>query len=167
MVVEPEWETWERLSYRQLRRKCVSARCNLTIFARPGYESWPEASDAWVADCRRNSAELEVPFHPRQQDSSTSSAKEPVDRLVADLTCEKHGPKFLELENGERQWTNSSVFRNYTETWVMLTLRSWNTCANNLAVITESSVQFLTFDVPHVKSLKPRIYPVLAPFRNL
>ena len=84
VVVEPEWETWERLSYRQLRRKCVSARCNLTIFARPGYESWPEASDAWVADCRRNSAELEVPFHPRQQDSSTSSAKEPVDRPVVD-----------------------------------------------------------------------------------
>ena len=35
VVVEPEWEQWERLSYRQLRRNCASARCNLTIFARP------------------------------------------------------------------------------------------------------------------------------------
>ena len=48
VVVEPEWENWERLSYRQLRRQSTPARCNLTIFARPRYNSWPETSEGAV-----------------------------------------------------------------------------------------------------------------------
>ena len=34
ICLEPEWEKWERLSHRQLRRNTTPARCSLTIFAR-------------------------------------------------------------------------------------------------------------------------------------
>ena len=43
--LEPEWEKWERLSHRQLRRNTTPARCSVTIFARPRYEPLPAARD--------------------------------------------------------------------------------------------------------------------------
>ena len=45
ICLEPEWEKWERLSNRQLRRNTTPARCSLTIFARIKYKSWSDDQD--------------------------------------------------------------------------------------------------------------------------
>ena len=45
ICLEPEWEKWERLSHRQLRRDTTPARCSLTIFARLKYKSWSDDQD--------------------------------------------------------------------------------------------------------------------------
>ena len=136
VVVEPDWENWERLSYRQLRRQSTPARCNLTIFARPKYNSWQENSEGAV-DVQPNassepkaiptkragdgSSSLSEAMHQLKRSRSSPSATEivpselapggscakdekPMDRVVVDLTCQKHGPKFLELEKDEQQW---------------------------------------------------------------
>lgn len=34
VVVEDQWEPWEKLTARQMRRPCSPSRCGLTIFAR-------------------------------------------------------------------------------------------------------------------------------------
>ena len=128
VVVEPEWENWERLSYRQLRRKSTAARCNITIFARPKYESWPDASD--VAARPPSQPEERQPSLKRASDSSSVAGAESeikrskvampdleegsqklkqvdekgLDRVIVDLTSQKHGPKFLELSSEEQQW---------------------------------------------------------------
>ena len=136
VVVEPEWENWERLSYRQLRRQSTPARCNLTIFARPRYNSWPETregadnehpdatSETKAIPTKRagdGNSSLSEAMHQLKRSRSSPSAVEivpseltpggacvkdekPVDRVVVDLTCQKHGPKFLELEKEEQQW---------------------------------------------------------------
>ena len=136
VVVEPEWENWERLSYRQLRRQSAPARCNLTIFARPRYNSWPETregadnehpdatSETKAIPTKRagdGNSSLSEAMHQLKRSRSSPSAVEivpseltpggacvkdekPVDRVVVDLTCQKHGPKFLELEKEEQQW---------------------------------------------------------------
>ena len=135
VVVEPEWENWERLSYRQLRRKSTAARCNITIFARPKYESWPEASDVAKNDAQNEQSAVKGASHKRAGEGSSvaedenrlkrsrgnplaseavlpiserletgTDAGEKLDRIVVDLTCQKHGPKFLELSPEEQQW---------------------------------------------------------------
>ena len=63
IVVDPEWEQWERLTFKGLRRKGVAARVSLTIFAKlkvPDAASSPSMSEdasSSSADAQRRSAE--------------------------------------------------------------------------------------------------------------
>lgn len=63
IVVDPEWEQWERLTFKGLRRKGVAARVSLTIFAKlkvPDAASSPSMSgdaSSSSADAQRRSAE--------------------------------------------------------------------------------------------------------------
>ena len=117
IVVEPEWEDWERLSYRQLRRKCTAARVSVTVFAKPKsipgqnnsqeYELGPEDSDKPSASKRKEVMEdteqdqKEGKIIETSTDAETSTDTIPED---IDLAGQKHGPKFLELKQEEQQW---------------------------------------------------------------
>ena len=51
--VENEWESWERLSYRKLRRNCAPARCNVTVFARPRHNPLQEVPNPAESGAKR------------------------------------------------------------------------------------------------------------------
>ena len=63
IVVDPEWEQWERLTFKGLRRKGVAARVSLTIFAKlkvpdaASSSSMSEDASSSSADAQRRSAE--------------------------------------------------------------------------------------------------------------
>ena len=119
IYMDPEWENWERLSNRALRRKCVASRVGMIIFARVKTQEnalpsadipnpsqtetsvshdAPEMSETPGAKrmCVRNSPESEAP--------GTSSQSPQEFREQVDLVSDKHGPNFLKLSPENRQW---------------------------------------------------------------
>ena len=111
---EENWEPWEKLSHRQLRRKTVSARCNLTIFARPRCEEAraPTAPQPQSQAETSRSAEPEAKrlrVNPQEEQdrpetSHTDQGAPEKERLLVDLVSQKHGPEFLNLSKEERSW---------------------------------------------------------------
>ena len=114
---EDKWEPWEKLSHRQLRRKTVSARCNLTIFARPKFEE-PSASTENQRAPSENQPqprpESEPNIEPEAKRLRVNPSEKSVpnsdqggpekERLMIDLVSQKHGPEFLKLLPEERSW---------------------------------------------------------------
>lgn len=123
LSVDNEWEPWERLSLRALRRACTPSRIGLTIFAAPKNH---HGSVPIEADSSRPSADVPIP-EPTQQDLTAPPWKKPRvgeekevtnpefqdnsvterplgDQQVIDLASQKHGPKFLELKPEEQSW---------------------------------------------------------------
>lgn len=124
IVVDPEWEQWERLSFRGLRRKGVPARVSLTIFASLKVPTDPSQS-SHSADPKRAGEDLsdlhsEKRTRVQSQVESTPTSTEPDPsslnpgehestehehpRTVVDLIGQKHGPKFLQLDKSTQMW---------------------------------------------------------------
>ena len=120
--VEDEWEPWERLSLRALRRACPPSRVGLTIFAAPKNSSVSSPNNIDLAEPSadipipdQTSANLSEPPMKKPRVSGTehesdrvdadSSDQEPTTRhQVIDLASQKHGPRFLELKAEEQSW---------------------------------------------------------------
>ena len=123
--VDQEWEPWERLSMRALRRACTPSRVGLTIFATPKTQrtSVPNSEDL-----AEPSADVPIPDQTRttlveppwkKQRMSETIPDSPTDaeierssehenplgeHQVIDLASQKHGPRFLELKTEEQSW---------------------------------------------------------------
>ena len=114
LYVDEQWEPWERLSYRALRRKCVASRIGLTIFATSRMMQVPdsEQSSEPSADVPipvRDSPLLETPdakrarfdvLNPEKSEDPTADSS----HQAVDLISQKHGPKMLELNKEEQAW---------------------------------------------------------------
>ena len=107
--VDDEWEPWERLTQKGLRRKGTPARVSMNIFAsvKPTIEE--ASTDAAIPRarpdgelptakriCVRESDEPEIP--------SDKSSDPPTMQEVIDMQDTQHGPLFLGLDKEERQW---------------------------------------------------------------
>ena len=124
VVVDDEWEPWEKLTFKGLRRKGTPARVSLTIFAKaktvvgqeiPVSEHVPVQSQS-SADVRAvRSAEFEgsepEPKRPRTHEPmdvaqrvSEPEKTESIDRHVIDLASQKHGPRFMMLKPETQAW---------------------------------------------------------------
>ncbi len=117
--VDAEWEPWERLSYNALRRKTHAARVGLTIFARVKLSTPNDAaSDAQSpVNPTHDRSEAEIGSEPPQKrlrpsvqddhpeassDHNGESTRET--REHVDLIAQKHGPKFLALDQDTQRW---------------------------------------------------------------
>ena len=114
LVADDEWESWERLTFKGLRRKGVPARVSLMIFASAKHlvgqdevsseSSRPVPSVSAAESARRSLGETSedpaakrvrtVPPVPTAEPES-SVPMNPVDRQVIDLASQRHGPKFV------------------------------------------------------------------------
>ena len=118
VVVDDEWEPWEKLTFKGLRRKGTPARVSLTIFAKaktvvgqeiPVSEHVPVQSQS-SADVRAvRSAEFKgsepESKRPRTHEPmdvaqrvSEPEKTESIDRHVINLASQKHGPRFMMLK---------------------------------------------------------------------
>ena len=122
--VDQEWEPWERLTLKALKRKGTPARVGLTIFASVKINPSPDApvvptesssrSDRTASaddhSSHRDQPSFEIPEAKRaciSRDHDTKSSETTPDlmhRQVIDLASQKHGPKFLELTNEQQSW---------------------------------------------------------------
>ena len=123
--VDSEWEPWERLSYNALRRKTHAARVGLTIFARVKLSTPNDAANDAQSPVNpthdRSEAEIgsEPPqkrLRPSVQDDTVGSTTHPESisdqngestgetREHVDLIAQKHGPKFLALDQDTQRW---------------------------------------------------------------
>ncbi len=131
--VEDEWEPWEKLSVKALRRGGVAARVSVTIFASPklvvGTQSVQPSADAPIhespaesaSEAKRRRVETDESGDPLN--SHRSVADSPIDdkergtpkveedpsvdqssREFIDWTSQKHGPKFLQLSKETQHW---------------------------------------------------------------
>ena len=122
IVVDPEWEQWERLTHRGLRRKGIPARVSLTIFASlkvptepslPSAESKRPGEDMIVLQPEKRTRIHEM-ADPRQPEAASNpetgngapeaELKDENPRNVVDLVGQKHGPKFLQLDKSTQMW---------------------------------------------------------------
>ena len=109
---EENWETWENLSARQLRRKTVSARCNMTIFAKPKAVETQAPDVDSQRDPPVNASAIRTPepmskrarVEPDREPLNPDEAQSPPERMTVDLVSQKHGPEFLKLSVEERNW---------------------------------------------------------------
>ena len=113
---EDNWERWENLSARQLRRKTIAARCNLTIFGKKHHEeeSANHPEEPAPKRVRTQRAPNSLPNAPVSQSSSTEqnvdaesirvAQNAEIERHVIDLQSNKHGPDMLALKPEERNW---------------------------------------------------------------
>ena len=106
--VDEEWEAWERLTFKGLRRKGVPARVSLTIFAAaklpdqkgiemrasqtPSSADMPQAHD--VPEAELPAAKRARQDHAEEPIVNPEAMNNP-DRTVVDLASQKHGPKLL------------------------------------------------------------------------
>ena len=81
ICLEPEWEKWERLSHRQLRRNTTPARCSLTMFARIKYKSWSQDQDDGKVAEDKVVAPNSLPPRTVKRTGSPEIFEEAVDRL--------------------------------------------------------------------------------------
>ena len=102
---ETEWEPWERLSFRKLRRNCTPARLNVTIFARPRYEPLPENRGHLGSEVQvPRDAEHTPESNPEIRRSHREKPETPPDREIIDLASQKHGPLMQALRTDEQAW---------------------------------------------------------------
>ena len=130
--VDEDWEPWEKLTYKGLRRKGTAARVSLTVFASARIDS-PSQNPA-ALPARPSSADVPIPAiherpemiesqakrscveknppssldsperEPQQNSEPESEMKVGDKRLVIDLASKHHGPMFQQLSQEERQW---------------------------------------------------------------
>ena len=114
--VDEEWEAWERLTFKGLRRKGVPARVSMTIFAAA---KLPESRAEMQVSLTPSSADT-TPAHdvpeaelPAAKRVRQEHAENPVgnpeavnvpDRTIVDLASQKHGPKFVALKPETQAW---------------------------------------------------------------
>ena len=107
--IDSEWEPWERLSQRGLRRKGVAARVSINIFAAIKLPASETSTDAAIP---RDRPFTENPVAKRvcvrDTDKTGSPRQEttvlPEMQPVIDLQDTQHGPQFLNLDKEERNW---------------------------------------------------------------
>ena len=115
--VDEEWEAWERLTFKGLRRKGVPARVSLTIFAAaklpdqrgtemqasqtPSSADMPQAHD--VPEAELPAAKRARQDHAEEPIVNPEAMNNP-DRTVVDLASQKHGPKFVALKPETQAW---------------------------------------------------------------
>lgn len=136
IVVEPEWENWETVVLPSAEKKLhiCQMQCNLTVFARPRYKSWPETHDshAPVGPLEGQSVPAKRADDPTEVEMASDHVKRHKSKLginkegaieansqsnllvgesqstwvreVFDLTGQKHRPAFLALSREEQQW---------------------------------------------------------------
>ena len=115
--VDENWEPWEKLSYNALRRKGVSARVSVTIFARPKvvHEESPVQPSADAPIHERPAAEESNPKRHRVEETpapvSDPTERPAKTREFVDWTSQKHGPKFLGLSKETQMWL-TKIHRN-------------------------------------------------------
>ncbi len=118
--VDTEWEPWERLSQKGLRRQCTPTRVGLTVFASCRTDS-EDASRSIVAP----TADAPIPAdfriserdHPISDENPSKRARigeteKPEDQIenpsnekeTIDLVSQQHGPKFLKIPISDQQW---------------------------------------------------------------
>lgn len=117
--IDSEWEPWERLSLRGLRRKCTPTRVGLTVFAacRPGVRDSNRPLIAPSADApipteafQRSEREHPNREEPRNKKARTEEFEESHDtktentKETIDLVSQQHGPKFQSLSSSDQQW---------------------------------------------------------------
>lgn len=116
--VDSEWEPWEKLSYNALRRKTHAARVGLTIFARVKLPVSTAADDAEIQNRQTDSdrPEAEIGDEPPQKrfrqtaqeeknvENPSAIEKDTNVREHVDLIAQKHGPKFLALDQDIQRW---------------------------------------------------------------
>ena len=117
--VDDEWEPWERLTYKGLRRKGTPARVSMSVFARAKIES--PSSELMSQPARPSSADVSRPemeesmakrpcvvTRPEADPTDTrdegSSQEVSEKRAVIDLASQHHGPLFRQLNREEQQW---------------------------------------------------------------
>ena len=120
--VDEEWEAWERLTYKGLRRKGTPARVSMTVFA--SVRNQTPSSEPNSLPARPTSADVAIPrIHERpemdesmakrlcvdeeREDTSQRSPKDDIKeepRVVIDLASKQHGKSFLQLSREEQQW---------------------------------------------------------------
>eukprot|EP00434_Breviolum_minutum_P029213 symbB.v1.2.025839.t2/scaffold2536.1/size76742/5 len=119
LYIEDEWEPWERLTLKGLRRKGEPIRLGMTIFASVKHpddqrnqmaptESTPAATDVPIR-VRESGQHPEQPLSKRLRMSTcptdpTDPNEASIDREFVDLTSGKHGPLFQALTSEEQSW---------------------------------------------------------------
>ena len=120
LYVDEEWEPWEHLSYRGLRRKCVSSRIGLTIFATTkmptnlgsmspsAHVSIPIREGPGDTEGPQNKkARIDLPDPSEGVGESVDLPTEvPLSKPKESInwTSQKHGPNFLKLTSEEQSW---------------------------------------------------------------
>ena len=107
--VDEEWEPWERLSLRGLRRKGIPARVSINVFASIKPMTENASTDAAIPHDRPN---LEIPAAKRscvRQENEPVIPRDPESNptsmpTVIDMQDTQHGPLFLNLNQEERHW---------------------------------------------------------------
>ena len=112
--VDDEWESWERLTQKGLRRKDVAARVSLTIFASLKTSTVGQPSTSADATISREAPQVDYPTPKRRchreekPDASQSPGEDKgiteTSREVIDFESNQHGPLFLNLNKEERIW---------------------------------------------------------------
>ena len=112
--VDEEWEAWERLTQRGLRRKGIAARVSVTIFAtaknRLGVtarEEIPASADAPITHERPEMTDSENKRRCSAREVAPSEPVIPTDgdhRQIIDLNSAKHGPLFQSLKREDQNW---------------------------------------------------------------
>ena len=120
--VDEEWESWERLTFKGLRRKGTPARVSMTVFASVRHEE--PSMETHSHDARPSSADVAIPQGHERPEMEESVAKRPCmrdrpeeesittkkdegigePRTVIDLASKKHGPLFMDLTREEQHW---------------------------------------------------------------
>ena len=102
---ETEWEPWERLSFRKLRRNCTPARLNVTIYARPRYEPLPELRGPLGNEAQHRRLE-DPPQEPNPKVRRIGNIDQDpsMTREIIDLASQKHGPLMQALKTDEQAW---------------------------------------------------------------
>eukprot|EP00435_Cladocopium_sp_Y103_P014229 s1308_g3.t1 len=112
---EEEWEPWERLTQKGLRRKATPARVSLTVFARvraPAIEAAP-APEPVIREptsmTEPRAPEISDPpaakrFRSSPVEDPTDASVEAPSRQEIDLVSDKHGPLFLQLSKDVQTW---------------------------------------------------------------
>ena len=112
--VDDEWEPWERLTLKGLRRKGVAARVSLTVFASVKCSQSGHNSTSADAAIPREAPQFDYPTPKRSchreekpsvsQSPSEESSPAETSREAIDFESKQHGPLFLQLNKEERNW---------------------------------------------------------------
>ena len=89
---EPEWEQWERLTFKGLRRKCVPARVNLTIFAQVRSKPASETPSALMHE-RPEPEVTQENKRARMSSAVSLQPTVPVSQNTPDVNSDMHRPQ--------------------------------------------------------------------------
>ena len=106
--VDEEWESWENLTYKGLRRKGTPARVSLTVFARAKHESPSQESPDSAA--RPSSADVTIPpEHERPEMAESSTKRHCVGSNPLTTGLDNHNPEVQESSRETRPDGNPEV----------------------------------------------------------